>query len=91
MISVVLRFLADALELLFELFQVLVRKLFKIDKFISRALDGANDLIEFQMDCFGVTVLRVLNEEDHKKSHNGRSTMRASLVSRKPTLIFPPV
>jgi hypothetical protein len=54
-------------------------------------LDGANDLIEFQMDCFGVTVLRVLNEEDHKKSHNGRSTMRASLVSRKPTLIFPPV
>lgn len=34
MISVVLRFLADALELLFEFFQVLVRKLFKIDKFI---------------------------------------------------------
>ena len=31
MISVVLRFLADALELFFEFFQVLVRKLFKID------------------------------------------------------------
>src|SRR6266480_5273826 len=69
-VSIVLRFSADALELFFELFQILVRKLFKIDQFISRAFDGTNDLIKFQMNGFGIAVLGVLNQEHHEEGND---------------------
>src|SRR6266566_6270146 len=71
-VSIVLGFSADALELFFELFQILIRKLFKIDQFISRAFDGANDLIKFQMNGFGIAVLRVLNQEHHEECNDRR-------------------
>jgi hypothetical protein len=73
MVSIVLRFSANALELFFELFQILVRKLFKIHKFISRAFDGANNLIKFQMNGFGIAVLGVLNQKHHEEGNNRRS------------------
>src|SRR5437667_8281681 len=65
--SVVLRLFADALKLLLELFQVFVGKFFKIDKFISRTFEGADDLIQFQMDRLGIAVLGVLDQEHHEK------------------------
>src|SRR6266566_5829653 len=72
-VSIVLGFSADALELFFELFQILVRKLFKINEFISRAFDGANNLIKFQMNGFGIAVLGVLNQEHHEEGNDRRS------------------
>ena len=47
MISVVLGFSAQALELFFELVQILIRKFFKIDQRISRTFERADDLIKF--------------------------------------------
>lgn len=35
-----------------------------------RALDRANQLIQFYLDRFGVPVLRILNQEDHEKRHD---------------------
>lgn len=55
------------LKLFFERFQVFVGKFFKIDKFISRAFKGADDLIQFQMDRFGIAVLGILDQEHHEK------------------------
>ena len=81
MISIVLCFSTDLLELFFELFQVLVRKPFKIDKFISRAFDGANNLIKFQMNGFGIAVLGVLNQEHHQKCDDGRAGINNQLPS----------
>ena len=43
LVSVVLCFFANPLELLFQFLQVLLRKFLKIDKFISRAFDRADD------------------------------------------------
>jgi len=72
MISIVLCFSTNLLELFFELFQVFVRKLFKIHKFISRAFDGAKELIQFEVDRFGVAVLRILDQKHHEEGHDGR-------------------
>src|SRR6266536_5588252 len=79
MVSIVLCFSTDALELFLELFQILVRKLFEIDQFISRAFDGANNLIKFQMNGFGVAVLRVLNQEHHEEGNNRRGGIEDEL------------
>src|SRR5437667_10637820 len=68
---VALRFLVDALELFFELIQVLVGKFLKIDKFIAGFGERANDLIQLQVDRFGVPVLCVLNQEHHQESDDG--------------------
>src|SRR6266404_3919623 len=73
MVSVVLRFLADALKLFFEFFQILVGKVFKIDQFVSCALQCADDLVKLQLKCFGIAVLRVLNEEHHQERDDGRA------------------
>jgi hypothetical protein len=47
---------ADALKLFFERFQVFVGKFFQIDKLISSTFEGADDLIQFQVDRFGATM-----------------------------------
>ena len=66
-VIVVLGSFAQTLKLFFEAFQVFVGKFFKIDKFVSRTFEGADDLIQFQMDRFGIAVLGVLDQEHHKK------------------------
>ena len=66
-------FLTNALKLLLELFEILVGQFFQIDQFIPSAFDGANDLVEFQMDCLRVAVLRVLDEKNHEEGDDGRA------------------
>ena len=66
-VIVVLGSFAQTLKLLLELLQLFVRKVFKIDKFISRTFESADDLIQFQMDRFGIAVLGVLDQEHHEK------------------------
>src|SRR6266404_5186278 len=73
MVSVVHRFFTDALELFLEFFQILVGKVFKIDKFVSRAFECADDFVQLQLKCFGIAVLRVLNEEHHQERDDGRA------------------
>ncbi len=64
---VVLGSLAHAPELCFELLKFLVGKVLKIDEFIARVFDRANEFVQFQMDRFCIAVLRVLNQKNHEK------------------------
>ena len=79
MFSVVLGFLAHALELFLELFQVFVGKILKINQCISRALNSTDDLVELQMHRFGVAVLGVLDEKDHQKRNNRGASINDEL------------
>ena len=72
MASIMLRLLADALELLFEYFQILIGKVLKIDQFVSRVFECADDLVQLQLKCFSIAVLCVLNEKYHQKRDDGR-------------------
>src|SRR5207245_2395705 len=69
---VVLGSLAHAPKLCFELLKLLVGKVLEIDEFIARVFDCANEFVQFQMNRFGVAVLRVLNQKHHQKSDDGR-------------------
>lgn len=64
---VVLGSLAHAPELFFELLKLLIGKVIVIDEFIARVFDCANEFVQFQMNCFCVAVLRVLNQKNHEK------------------------
>jgi len=66
LIAVVLGLFAQPLKLLLELSQ-LVGKIFKIEKFIARAPDGANELIQLQLHGLGGAVLCVLNKKHHQE------------------------
>jgi hypothetical protein len=37
---------------------------------VSRSTRGADYLIEFDLQCLGVPVLRILNKEDHQESND---------------------
>src|SRR5438445_10618026 len=78
-VSVSLGFFANALELFPEAGEIFVGTFFQLDKFISSALQRANDFVEFQMSRFGIAVLRILNEEDHQESNNCRSGINNEL------------
>jgi len=70
--SVALGFLSQLFELVFQFLQFFVGKIFQIDQFISRFLQRANDLIEFQLHRLGIAVLGVLNQEHHQERDDGR-------------------
>ncbi len=59
------------LEFFFEFLQLFVGKLFKIDKFITRTFNGADQLVELQLNGFPVAVLSVLNQEHHQEGYDG--------------------
>src|SRR5260370_38059136 len=73
LISVALGSFSQLFELLFYFSQLFVGKIFQIDQLISRLLQRANDLIEFQVHRFGVAVLGVLDQEHHQERNDGRS------------------
>ena len=77
--SVVLGFLSQSPKLFFKFLQVPIGEIFKIDKLISCALQCADYLIKFEMHRFGVTVLRVLNQEDHQKRNDRRCRVNYQL------------
>ena len=70
--SIVLGLLAHALELFFEFLQFLVGQIFEIDKLVASAFQRADQLVQFEMHCFGVAVLCVLNQEHHQKRNDSR-------------------
>ena len=78
-ISVALGFFPNALELFLKAVKIFVGKFFKIDKFISSVFQRPNYFVEFQMNRFGIAVLRILNEKDHQESNNCRSGINNEL------------
>src|SRR5216684_175752 len=80
---------AQALKLLLEFFQLLVGKFFEIEQIVPRAAKRTNQLVEFQMKCFSVAVLRVLNQEHHQESNDGGACVddelpRVGIMKRRP-------
>ena len=78
-VSVPLRFFANALKLFLKAGKIFIGKFFKIDKFISSAFQRSNYFVELQMSSFGIAVLRILNEKDHQESNNCRSGINNEL------------
>jgi len=70
--SIVLGSSAHALELFFEFLQFLVGQIFEIDKLVASAFQRADQLVQFEMHCFGVAVLCVLNQKHHQKRNDCR-------------------
>ena len=56
LIAVVLGLFAQLLKLLMKLSQLLIGKIFKIEKVIARAPDGANELIQLKLHRLRITV-----------------------------------
>ena len=61
-------FLTDSCIAFFQFFQLFIGKIFNIDHVIVRRAVGANEFVELKVKSLGVSVLSVLNQEDHKKS-----------------------
>src|SRR5436853_353541 len=57
----------QALELLVQHLQRLVREVFEVDQPVVGALDGADELVELEVDRPRIAVLRVLDQEDHEE------------------------
>src|SRR3954462_3232349 len=62
--------LADFLVTLFQLIQLFVGKLLDIDKIVVCRMVRTNEFVKLQVQRLGVAVLRVLDEEDHKKRND---------------------
>ena len=72
-LSVPFCFPTNTLELFLEVLEVFIGEPFKINKLVSSAFNGTYDLVEFQINGFRVTVLRVLDEEHHEEGDDGRA------------------
>ena len=72
---VVLGSRAHASKLFFQAFQLFIGKILEIDELIARVFDRTNEFVQFQVNCFGVTILRVLNHEHHQERDNGRCSV----------------
>jgi hypothetical protein len=66
-LSIPLCFPANTLELFLEVLEVFIGEPFKINKLVSSPFNGTYDFVEFQINGFRVTVLRVLDEEHQRK------------------------
>jgi hypothetical protein len=73
--SVPFCFPADTLELFLEVLEVFIGEPFKINKLVSSAFNCTYNLVEFQINGFRVTVLRVLDEEYHEEGDDGRASI----------------
>ena len=65
----------QALELMLQSLQFFVAEIFEIDEASARSFYPAQQLIQFEMDRFGIAILCVLEEEHHQKSHDGGSSI----------------
>jgi nitrogen fixation protein FixH len=55
-----------------QLVQVLFGQLLQVEQYIVSAFQGADDLVELELQGLVVAVLRVLDQEDHQKGDDGR-------------------
>ncbi len=66
---------ADRCIPLFQFLQLFVRKVFNINHVVVRRTVGANQFVKLKVKGFGVTVLSILNQENHKESNNGGTSI----------------
>src|SRR3954447_7672194 len=71
--------LAQPPELFLQLAQIFIGKFLEIDQLIPSAFDGANDLVELEVNCLGVPVLSVLDQKYHQESDDRRSGINDEL------------
>ena len=63
----------NLVELSTERSELFLRALLELDEAGARALHGAQQLIELQIDGFAIAVLGVLDDEDHEERDDRRS------------------
>ena len=56
--------------LLAQFVKLLLLDLLKVKHAVLRTLRHTNELVELEMNCFGIAVLRALNQEHHQKCDN---------------------
>ena len=71
--------LSQPSKLLLQFLEIVIRELFQIDELIARAFHSANQLVQLEVHCFGVTVLRVLNQKHHQERHDCRGGINDEL------------
>jgi len=54
-----------------QLIELEIAEVLDIDHCVARFVDGMDELVELEINCAGITILRVLDEEDHQKGHDG--------------------
>ena len=67
--------LQPSLTILVEEGELLIgrwQSVFAVELDGPRTRDAADELVQLQLDRFGVPILRVLNDEDHQEGHEGR-------------------
>src|SRR5258708_1119172 len=62
---------ADFFVALFQVVQLFVGKFLDIDEIVTRRVVGADKFVQLQVERLGVSILRVLDEKDHKESNDG--------------------
>jgi hypothetical protein len=60
-------------KLAFDLRHFLVGALFEIDKPVAGGIEGAQELVQLEVQGAGVPVLGMLDKEDHQKGNDGRA------------------
>ena len=65
--------LLERIELHLKRCQVLVGQPFAAQEDIPRRLRGSDELVQLELECVGVIVLRGLDNEDHPERDNGRT------------------
>ena len=54
-------------------FKLLIFHIFDINEHVARRIDGTDEFVLFQKDCASVSILHVLDEEDHEESDDSGS------------------
>jgi hypothetical protein len=63
-------FFAQAVELISDVFEFVIRQVVEIDKRCAGAFNAAQEFVELQVEQFGTTILCVLNQKNHQKGDN---------------------
>ena len=59
--------------------QFVVPEFFKIQQCLVCAFGGPNDLVQLDLQCVGLPILRVLNDEHHQERNDGRDRIHHEL------------
>src|SRR3954471_2939518 len=62
-------------ELALQCIEIVVGKMFEPDHLVTGSLDGSDQFIELEVNGAGNPILRVLDEEDHKKGDDRCSSV----------------
>src|SRR5437868_5572138 len=73
------RTVAQTLKAFLDNSQFFVRKILECNQPRVRILIAADQFVELEMQCHEVAVLRVLNDEHHQESYDGRKTVHHEL------------